>query len=296
MSKYPYIGKGSLSEAILLFIATGEALVLEQEKTKYPQHVKGIEESLFRNITIEYLESTYGEVKSIGHAEFIKKLCFKNGIKTNNFDAIEKGKSFNIGGGIIMFSMLSVKDLVIYNKRKITIPLPPEKNKNLVDINDFKCSGCNVPICPVCSKLGKAPIKHFDCVCKKCGGRCCIGNCDERPKPGDEVLVSEKPGVTIHESHKEIFGAKDLTFIGKFKNSYGKEIAVIQNEKGACFVVISKLLEKPKTPEQELYDEMERIINSAMASVRVGHGFHVASFLDGAIGKYNITKKVKDND
>lgn len=270
MSKYPYIGKSRKTPVTVLFTSRLSGFCFSSGK-----YSRCWNEAVFDDVTSVFLSDKKIEVNSPFESKLIQLAAFKAGGET-----ITGGKEpVNSNAPFILIG----KDL------QVTF----EDDRSFFDA--YKMDGIKLPRFYNPSEFVfpelDHPIKHFNCVCTKCGGRCCVGNCDEWPKPGDEVLVSEKPGVTIHESNKEIFGAKDLTFIGKFKNSYGKEIAVIQNEKGACFVVISELLEKPKTPEQELYNEMERIINSAMASVRAGHGFHVASFLDGTIGKYNITKK-----
>lgn len=281
MSKYPYIGKSRTTPVTVLFTSRLSGFCFSSGK-----YSRCWNETVFDDVTSVFLSGKKIEVKSQVESKLVQLSVFKAGEETRTGGK----KPVNLNAPFILIS----KDL------QVTF----EDDRSFFDA--YKMDGIKLPKFDNPSEFVfpelERPIKHFDCVCTKCGGRCCIGNCDEWPKPGDEVLVSEKPGVTIHESNKEIFGAKDLTFMGKFKNSYGKEIAVIQNEKGACFVVISKLLEKPKTPEQKLRDDLINYIDEKnQLWIKTGRG-HIDSttvfefISDALMSEYNITKKVKDND
>lgn len=116
----------------------------------------------------EDLMNTWGEVESKEHAEFIVEVADSAGL----------GVIIEIGAEINELKFFSVTDRgclymwtsrvgISVTRKQITIPLPP---KNKAEKPDFP-----------------KPPKHFDCVCNKCGGKCCIGNCDEWPQVGDRV-------------------------------------------------------------------------------------------------------------
>lgn len=176
--KYPYIGKGIESGSIVLIYGKDSAIVMDSKTwaAKDSEDTE-VDESYFKNITAEYLANTYGEVKSKEHAEFIVRLAevngFDIGIKSNIPSVFEfSGMLLNVYANDISSFAHNVES------KLITIPLPPECEEKI-----YRYEG-----------MEQKP-KHFDCVCTKCGGRCCIGNCDGWPKVGDEVQTNFGKGV-----------------------------------------------------------------------------------------------------
>lgn len=118
--------------------------------------------------TKEDLMNTWGVVESKEHAEYIVEVAGLHGFEVG-IDP-RKAMCFEFSVDSVNFYEIP-SDVFAYNEesKQITIPLPP---KDKAEKPDFS-----------------KPPKHFDCVCNKCGGKCCIGNCDEWPKVGGEALT-----------------------------------------------------------------------------------------------------------
>jgi len=78
MKTYPYIGKSRASDTTVLFISRSNGVCLGVENAQYHN---AWDESVFENITREYLANTYGKVESKEHAEFIVKLAESAGFR-----------------------------------------------------------------------------------------------------------------------------------------------------------------------------------------------------------------------
>ena len=225
--KYPYIGKANLDDSLVLFYSDGCGMCFRSDNWSGGLRVD-YNESAFKNITPEYLANTYGEVVSPEHAEFIIELAENAG-----FELARQSKhlgnffSFDVKG----FCFLDTEIIASQYCKKITIPLPP-KAESKKWTPDFY-------------ELGELP-KHFDCVCSKCGGKCCTGRCDKQessewPQIGDEVCWSN----------------------GKRKGEL-KSIcdgwAWIKDDGGEFVSLMAKFIKKPKTPEEKLRDDIQSII------------------------------------
>lgn len=235
--KYPAIVKG----------IGGDSFLCANEIDYYDFHLeywgKWDNVNGLKNITAEYLANTYGEVKSKEHAEFIVKLCENAGIDV--FPQLLDANYFVIKGKL---SFHNCERITSSELKQITIPLPPKCEEKT-----YRYEG-----------VGHKP-KHFDCICTKCGGRCCIGNCDEWPKVGSKVTWGTK---AVNGEVKAIDNDNDFAWV---KNDYGNYVTVYVGH-----------LEKPKTPEQELQEDL---INIFQSSLDGGH------FVGKLMAKYNITKK-----
>lgn len=252
--KYPYIGKGSRSGAVFLFFKESEALTLDSGSSAYFGCVNNICETLCTNITTEYLANTYGEVKSKEHAEFIVKLSGGDSSSIgNSWSQSLKCFVIDSDGKVSFGSRVYYQEKV--GKREITIPLPPERDVNLSG------DGVTDDTEAVASMLGMN-----------------VRGC-EWPKVGDDVLFQPNPSQP--EKIKAI-----IKYVGD-------KFTILQNKSGREFSRRNAklLIEKIKTPEQEFYTDMERIINTAMKATSKGVEFHIPSFLDEALCKYEIKKK-----
>lgn len=223
--RYPYIGKGSRSGAVFLFLSEGDGLVLEQGFSSFTGRKNNIVETLCRNITAEHLANTYGEVKSKEHAHFIVELGEGAGyelvgsISPNNagvfvFDGENKTLFFMLGGGSLRGGSVL---------KQITIPLPP------------KCESV-----------------------------------DEWPKVNDDVF---------YKGQKWTFVAKhnDMAMLFWTGDEY-------------CTAKISEL-QKPKTPEQELCDEISDLAFNQFNDDSYDLTHNSYYLAEQLISKYNITKK-----
>lgn len=118
------------------------------------------------------------------------------------------------------------------------------------------------------------PLKHFDCVCNKCGGKCCTGQCDKQelsewPQVGDEV-------VAVHECNN---------LEGKLLALTKKYAIISQGGEEQHLHLSSWTLKKPKTSEEELRDEIVQLINDAAT-------LESNVLARALMSKYNITKLV----
>lgn len=221
--KYPYIGKIK-DGTPTLFASPMDAVLLGTSGS----YTDGWNEINFKNITREYLQNTYGKVVSHEHEEFIVELA-----KSAGFSVFTTASSVNYFVIKVGLSFHSCEEITSTELKQITIPLPP-KAETKKWTPDFYEPG--------------EPPKHFDCVCNKCGGKCCTGRCDKQessewPQIGDEVCWSN----------------------GKRKGEL-KSIcdgwAWIKDDGGEFVSLMAKFIKKPKTPEEELRDNLESEIKS----------------------------------
>jgi len=240
--KYPYIGDCS---GIARVLFTGERTGFSIDSWFYSD---GWNEGNFKNITHEYLANTYGEVKSPEHAEFIVELAENAG-----FELARQSKhlgnffSFDVKG----FCFLDTEIIASQYCKKITIPLPPKSEPEIYPQEN----------------LGEPP-KHFDCVCNKCGGKCCTGRCEDFPKIGDEILTASKSKAKVLAKHG-----------GKLWIEY------INGGKGLNTINAASI-QKQKTPEEELRDDILDCDNFAITEAKANQ---LANWLTNK--GYEINKK-----
>ena len=121
MSKYPYIGRGELTDVNYLVYSNDCFYSFDNE-----DFYQNINQGNLKNITREYLTDTYGKCESKEHADFICKLARVHGIPYTN-DYGEYHQWFNFGHGCLDFygDILASSD----GERLITLPLPPIKKE-----------------------------------------------------------------------------------------------------------------------------------------------------------------------
>lgn len=225
---YPYIGKIEETGNTIIFLNENKGMRISEPFDFICTRDKW-KESVFKNITAEYLANTYGEVKSKEHAEFIVKLCENAGI--NVFPQLFDANHFVIKGKL---SFHNCERITSSELKQITIPLPPECEEKI-----YRYEG-----------MGHKP-KHSNCVCTKCGGRCCIGNCGEWPKVGDDAEICESPAFELSVKSSKFIGKKGIVR-AKFENSDGVMVYVLEVNTENVFCFHLQNIKKPKTPEQEL--------------------------------------------
>lgn len=136
MNKYPYIGESTKNGAVVLFYSKNHGTRLWRDNANYQEIWN---ESLFKNITAEYLTNTYGKVESKEHAEFIKLLASNEGIKCNYMVVSDEIKYFYFSCGVLFFTFCRVDD---DRFKQITIPLQPkdksmESQKEWPQVGDY---------------------------------------------------------------------------------------------------------------------------------------------------------------
>ena len=231
MKTYPYIGKSDIGNITLFTDEKSGLSIFNSGAYSNNEYRTDWVECGFKNITHEYLANTYGEVVSHEHAEFIIELAENEslGVYVDSPKINRAFFTFNESSGLFFYD--SEEDINKDRCKKITIPLPPKAKPKIYPQEN----------------LGETP-KHFDCVCNKCGGKCCTGQCDKQessewPQIGDEVCWSN----------------------GKRKGEL-KSIcdgwAWIKDDGGEFVSLMAKFIKKPKTPEEELRDNLESEIKS----------------------------------
>lgn len=170
----------------------------------------------YEDVTTEYLANTYGEVKSKEHAEFIVRLCQENNIPAVYSVKVDDAKSFAVSCGCLSLFAMEAKYLSVNGQKQITIPLPPESNVNTPE-EDFEMKQI---------EKNNGDNLMFGCADK----------CEEWPCVGDDVLTSDGKGV-----------------VKLLPDSKGYYIVSVDGE---YYQYQLYELEKPKTPEQELRDEL----------------------------------------
>lgn len=196
------------------------------------------------DITRKYLKNTYGKVESKEHAEFISKLCCTSGIETSDVWT-SSNEHFTIDRDGLYF--WDLKDSAEqYSGKLITIPLPPKEpeSKEWPQVGD-----------DVLFKCSETPKSHEDC------------NLDE------------------HCIVDTWFNGDELVVVAIVTGFDGSLLPVVQNKRTKeVSAILKKLIKKPKTPEQELRDEL---IDDLSTMQRESNGYTAEMLLS----KYNITKK-----
>lgn len=255
MKEHPYIGKSGQGNNYL--VASSNLIYSFISKSWMTSYNDGF--APMENITREYLANTYGEVVSPEHAELIIELAELHGFEFDRVNLeLEDAKSFMIyEDSFDTYPFNAEKLSNSKGRKKITIPLPPKADKEehsskpikigdevetnlglghirlMPDVNDnyiVLINGHHIPVNTVNVKKLEAPKQELS----------------ELPRVGDEV-------VAVHENNSLKGKLLALT----------KKYAIISQGCGEQHLHLSAwTLEKTKTPEEELRDELESEIKS----------------------------------
>lgn len=297
MKSYPYIGEGKNSGSIALIYDKAKCITLESKTWASDdlELCEGIKEECFKNITSKHLERKCVEVKSKEHGDFMQQLAFN----ANYLWAGLSSEKRNISSGYLIFGRQST--IISYKTTKpsiyhelITIPLPPKEYLMKFEEREDEASkydewpkvgdavfagstkgyiysppdedGTYVIATPQDgefifakrSELSKEPKNQ---------------QLDEWPKVNDEVLFQPNP------SQPEKIKAK-IKYIGD-------KFTVLQSESGREFSRRNAklLIEKPKTPEQDLFESFWREVGLFMNHSNLNKKIFESAFIN------NITKK-----
>lgn len=225
------------------------------------------------NITAEYLANTYGEVKSKEHAEFIVKLAEGYGADNYSVIFLDEAKSFVFDRvGDLKFYKASPSELSSVSHLKlITIPLPPEceetEGNNMVAAKYEKTDReRTLELMHECYHEMSGDFYDFS---QKFVGMVALNereSVDEWPKVGDEVQTSD--------------GAGSVKLLPDSKGYY---VISIKDE---YYQYQLDELSKPKTPEQELRDELISAMDDSNTA------FQYAEYLSKyLLDQYELIKK-----
>lgn len=258
MKQYPYIGK--FQHTVKLFYAPNKFELLEIGNG-LSRH-----ESNYTNITHEYLQKTWGLVESKEHADYISEQCKSVGIISSDTWRCEYGY-FSISLNELLFwgdeSHASSK-----GKKQITIPLPPKAEcktpvfhaDEIRVINQF-----GETMTYVNTSLEGLPEAGHNLVFA-------ASECKEWPCVNDEVTWGNKVCSGII---KAIDG----------------NLAWIKNEHGNYVTEYIDKLQKPKTPEEALRDDIIELTLSHMENKSHPIEANAYYLFSELLTKYNITPK-----
>ena len=257
MKHYPYIGEHATQPIINLFTRKGCYIRLNPSDSYDGKEYPYDSDTLFGDITKKYLSNTWGKVESKEHAEFIIELAKSAGFELNTGTNEDYPCWFAFDDELYFFDS---KAYASDNSRKqIKIPLPPKAESKKWNPDFYELS---------------KPPKYFDCMCNKCGGKCCTGQCDKQessdwPQVGDEVVWG------------------DLTHKGVVK-SISDGFAWIKRDIGEYTTVYISSLKKPKTPEEALRDDISAYFCDKYRFIFKAEAMEIT---DELLTKYNITPK-----
>lgn len=252
-NKYPYIATNGLNN--FLVYAENTATLIGDENNCFSSGFKiALCEDGLTDITREYLANTYGKVESKEHAEFISKLAMSAGFGFP-FNKVKSNGYFSVSGGNVYF-WGSESEATSWNEKLITIPLPPKKEtKKEPENKDWPQVGDDA-----------------------------LFECSENPKSHEDCNLDE------HCIVDTWFNGDELVVVAIVTGFDGSLLPVVQNKRTKeVSAILKKLIKKPKTPEQELRDEL---INDLSTMQRESNGYTAEMLLS----KYNITKKPQKGD
>ena len=200
------------------------------------------------NITPEYLANTYGKVASKEHAEFIVELAEANNLTLVWGDPDSPVKSFKFRGDKLRLFELETNELSDINGAKlITIPLPPKQIQTATSEEEFEMQQ----------------------IMKNNGDNLVLGcedsKCEEWPCVNDDVE---------YRNCKWKVAAK-----------YKHMLMLVTLDDCGFAVAEIKEVKKPKTPEEELRDDIKKAVY--LVSEGEEDSLHITLILS----KYNNTKK-----
>lgn len=236
------------------------------------------------NITNQYLANTYGEVLSPEHAEFIIELAENTrcaGVdickaKTKLYNVSGMYFNFYIDNGVLWLSFHNLEMASNRGEKQITIPLPPKQIQTATPEEEFemaqieKNNGDNLILgCEQDFKVAREIVTELREE----------ANCsDESPAKCKEWRCV---GSVVTWGNKSVKGEVKALSDG---------LAWIKNEYGNyCTEYVASLI-KPKTPEEELRDEIELIFRSFSGNPAILIGRHRELAIK-FIKDFNITKK-----
>lgn len=220
----------------------------------------------WKNITHEYLSNTYGKVESKEHAGFIKLLAETNDVVVFKDSEMIKAKGINYFSvtkdGVMYF--WHDKSGIQYDRKKITIPMPPNNHAKLAingDTTDldsvltfeadsiklFDAMGSKVCEINSTSSVNDELLNNGDNLIF--GGS---DKCKEWPCVNDEVLICDEASL----GRLSDLSGLTCSVIGICNNDLGDKILTLECEGlGVYAIADGPWIKKPKTPEQELRDD-----------------------------------------
>jgi len=217
------------------------------------------------NITPEYLANTYGKVESKEHAEFIVDLGDINNLSSRTGYTEEYPSWFCFNDDDELFFFDNESDANDNGEKLITIPLPPKQIQTATSEEEFEMQQ----------------------IMKNNGDNLILGcedsKCEEWPQVGDEVIVR----IDAHQWDVK-YGHNVDGMNGVVRSIFKDDDVTVYavSVDGVCYCFVRGLLQKPKTPEEELREWLQERIGYGIAS-----GFDCEAIAHDLLHHLKITKK-----
>lgn len=285
--KYPYIGESQFTGSEVLLASRSNGFRLDVENAEY---CNDWDETVFKNITREYLTNTYGKVESQEHADFIVELA-----KVNGFEVIEDYESgimwFNCDRDTLDF----YRDKNIANndgEKQITIPMPPKCD----DVKPILTAEITHDSIKAKDSEGNEVKPSYKSKSSVKDAEASIIITDTTPTVNDCVVDRDFHPTPLNNGDNLLFGGEDKCkewpCVGEevtFKHTkwnvaakYNHMLMLVTHDDCGFALACKNDLQKPKTPEEELRDEILSVWSNNPCR---------DSIIDALISNYNITKK-----
>lgn len=313
--KYPYIGKNESGTKALFFSIDNQVVLSTGENSALVvgHNYKSIIPEFYKDITHEYLQNTYGEVVSPEHSEFIIEL----GKNANAIisTAWIRGKYFNFytsSSGELHLDFYDKELVSDSGERLITIPLPPKaESKFSARRSILNAHGLEVKL------SNPDPLKNAGdnliLGCEQDFKKARAVASDLRKDMGcrDELLAKGDEWKVIEEDVKELdFISRAWAPIESKSDEWpqvGDEaittslslVVILGIDRNTAWVrykdkphIYNSLsisnLSKPKTPEEELRDDLMDMATAAMSNKDFDLEHNCYYLVSGLMKKFNI--------
>ena len=218
-------------------------------------------ESQCKNITREYLANTYGKVESKEHAEFIELLAKVNGFNVSV--SVAHSTYFVFYDRFVDFYSVELSKLSVEDMKQITIPMPPKEVDEIPDHNVLQ-------------------DRKIEC------------DSDEWPVIGDTVVINTDKEHPL-TFDKVGFASVNLEVIAKTERKGGVILTLENNALCVIALLHGDWIKKPKTPEEELRDELSKQLASLTNESLSSEGSWIISIADAIMNNelngFDIKKK-----
>ena len=273
--KYPYIGKSNQGNNYL--VVSGNAIYSFISKSWMVDYNGGF--APMENITREYLANTCGEIQSTEHADFIIELVELHGFSVLGRCLIDIGIVTHFAiydGELKLHSNNYYNAIKSYRLKQITIPLPP---KHLVETETPKPSTVSVSFAVNYNE----PLSYR-----------IIGNGDFYDEyttitPVDEKTEGDSDGWPQAGDEVEFPSGKGTLVVSKPDEQGIVIVESLDSDLGSVYKRVSlKALKKPKTPEEELRDDIIELTLKHMENTSHPVEANAYYLFSDLISKYSI--------
>ena len=286
--KYPTILKSIDGSQTVVVYRDGSAYHIDGEFKGEYSKAYNTDDTI--NAGKEVLANTYGKVESKEHAEFIVELA-----KLNNLDVyvddeeIERNYfTFNKHGKLFFYKCSD--EAVLLGRKLITIPMSPKEVEEIevveYEVGDKVCvnGACgDIVSLDYGAVIAEVKFDHRFTDKVNISSMEKVDVDDEWPKVNDRVLICKV------ENYSRIsdFNNKEVKVIAKTEINQSIVLTILHYARGIGAIKFDeKFVKKPKTPEEELRDELIGAMDDSTTAFTYAE--YLAKYL---LDQYTLTKK-----